>query len=184
LRLEGESLVDKRAPGEPSLLPGGKAQWMHLPAEVLSKVGPPAKRYIIREYQSACPRTGKMVRTVELEGGLWCWETPGVGFTLANCPDPDPRVTEVQQCVEDAQVEKEIDGPISVVRTKDQGVVSTDLTGGLYRLSARAQLWIQRHMAAQGRQADILVICPEALDGWVEEGYLRKRDGVYYLAQE
>jgi hypothetical protein len=124
--------------------------------------------------------TGRPVPTRELEGHVWCWESPGHGWLFA--PTPSARSLGPVPSVEDASVTKTVgrDG-IGTITSGDQAVVSTTLPGVPYEVSAKAQLFLAKRLEGQGR---ILIVTPAFLNGMVAKGCLVEREGVYYLPNE
>lgn len=82
LRQEGDVLWQDRTPGEAPvfLVP----DWMLLPKEVLAVSPGPTKRRIIRQFTHPCPKSGKPVQARELDGGIYCLESPGEGWVFTN----------------------------------------------------------------------------------------------------
>lgn len=58
----------------------GVPDWMRVPPEVLERSGGANKRRIIRRFLHPCPLSGQMVKTYEVEGGLFCFESPRHGW--------------------------------------------------------------------------------------------------------
>jgi hypothetical protein len=176
LYTDGKIAWDYRAAGSTPAF-ARQPDWMEVPVELIGSGG--RKRRILRQYESPCPVTGQKVTTRELEGGLWCWESPTQGWLFSNRPDlqgvrPTPSV-------EDATFQKTTHDGLSVVESGDQAVVSTALPGVPYEVSAKAQLFLVKHCGGAGR---VLIITPELLDELVGKGFLACRDGVYYLPNE
>jgi hypothetical protein len=84
LRQDGETLWQDRTPGEASVFSNLVPDWMLLPKEVLAVSPGPAKRRIVRQFTHPCPKSGKPVQTRELDGGIFCFESPGEGWVFTN----------------------------------------------------------------------------------------------------
>jgi len=57
---------------------------MEVPPPVLARSSGPRKRRILRQFIHPCPLTGNLVPTRAIEGGLYCWESPGKGWLWSN----------------------------------------------------------------------------------------------------
>ncbi len=82
LRHDGTTLWDTRPAGSTPLF--DMPDWIEAPPEVLRLTGGPRKRRILRRFQHPCPVSGKSVKTYEVEGGLFCFESPGHGWLWTN----------------------------------------------------------------------------------------------------
>ncbi len=82
LQQEGEVLWQDRTPGRVPIF--AVPDWMLLPKEVLAVSHGPTKRRIIRQFTHPCPKSGKPVQTRELDGGIYCFESPGEGWVFTS----------------------------------------------------------------------------------------------------
>jgi hypothetical protein len=89
-RLEGETLWQDRLAGEPPAFGDIVPDWMTVPKEIIQLSPGTAKRRILRQFRHSCPLSGKLVTTRELEGGVYCFESPGHGWLFAMRLDPPP----------------------------------------------------------------------------------------------
>lgn len=80
LRQEGETLWQDREAGESSVFGNLVPDWMTVPKEVLAYSPGAAKRRIVRQFTHPCPLTGEPVKARELEGGIFCFESPSKGW--------------------------------------------------------------------------------------------------------
>lgn len=89
---DGKTLWDHREAGSPRMY-SGKPDWIVAPPEIIERVGGPKKRRVIKQFTSQCPLSGKQVRTLQVEGGLFCFESPGHGWIWSNKLElKDPQV--------------------------------------------------------------------------------------------
>jgi hypothetical protein len=80
---DGQTLWDHRAAGAPRLY-SRKPDWIMAPPEIIQRAGGPKKRRVLRQFTAKCPLSGKPVRTLEVQGGLYCFESPGHGWLWSN----------------------------------------------------------------------------------------------------
>jgi len=173
---DGKTTWDYRAAGDEAVFGNVIPDWMEVPVDIPGN----RRRRVLRQYQSPSPASDKMVTNRKLEGNIWVWEDPDNGFIFANSPDAKgkPKVS-----IEDAKVTKDrkSDDGVEVIESEERAVVSTSLPGVNFVVSAKTQLWLAQRFEGQGR---ILIVTPEVLNDFVRQGYLIKRDGVYYLVDE
>lgn len=100
LRQEGETLWHDRQAGEPSAFGTLVPDWMTVPREVLVYSPGAAKRRIVRQFTHPCPLTGMSVTARELDGGIYCFESPGKGWLFTMRLDPPEGGWKVQQGTE------------------------------------------------------------------------------------
>ena len=73
---------------------------MTVPKEVLAYSPGAAKRRIVRQFTHPCPLTGDPVKARELEGGIFCFESPGKGWLFTMRLDPPDGGWKVQKGTE------------------------------------------------------------------------------------
>lgn len=70
-----------RAAGTPSAFGARKVpDWMEIPPMLLDISPGELKRRVVRQFVHPSPSTGNPVTARELEGGIYCFETPGFGW--------------------------------------------------------------------------------------------------------
>jgi hypothetical protein len=120
-----------------------------------------------------------MVTARELEGPVYCWETPGKGWLFGLRPDladPQPRLS-----IEDAAVAKQTNNTLEEIKVGDSTYLTTNLPGTSVKMSARATVWLRDQYT---KDNPVVIITEDVVRDWAKKGFLILRDGVYYLPGE
>jgi hypothetical protein len=97
LHHDGATLWDTRPAGSKPFF-NTTPDWIEVPQEVLQRSGGSKKRRILRRFLHLCPLSGQMVKTYEIEGGLFCFESPRHGWLWTPVLKPmNPVVSHVEE---------------------------------------------------------------------------------------
>lgn len=88
LRNDGTTLWDTRPAGSKPFF-NTTPDWIEVPQEVLQRSGGSKKRRVIRRFLHPCPLSGQRVKTYEVDGGLFCFESPKHGWLWSPVLTPE-----------------------------------------------------------------------------------------------